>query len=227
MSTLATLRAQCRALLASTADWPDATLDKFIADAIRLYSTRFPRKWRHTITLATGTQTYALPGNHDILDVLSIEYPAGEDPPEFVYPVEPDSQAFADGEEVYARVAVADTVAIEADTVAGYITFAEDVATGETAIVTYHAAHAIPTAADDDAQITVPAAHWEALIAFVDFRCHWELETDEAYSVSTVSVVLAQLGENARRVWNRYKELMDFYATNDSRSKIIAWKMPY
>jgi len=135
VSTLATLRAQCRALLASTADWPDATLDKFIADAIRLYSTRFPRKWRHTITLATGTQTYALPGNHDILDVLSVEYPAGEDPPEFVHPVEPDSAAFADGEEVYARVAVADTVAIEADTVAGYIQFAEDVATGETAIV--------------------------------------------------------------------------------------------
>ena len=225
-STLATLRAQCRALLASTTDWPDATLDKFIADAIRLYSTRFPRKWRHTITLATGTQTYALPGGHDIADILSVEYPAGEDPPEFIYPVEPDSQAFADGEEVYAFVAVADSVAIGSDTVAGYIQFAETVATGETAIVTYHGTHAIPTAADDNAQITVPAAHWEALIAFVDFRCHWELETDKAYTISDTTIALSQLGENGRRAWNRYRELMGLYAANDSRSKVIAWKMP-
>lgn len=227
VTTLADLRGQCRLALASTSDWADATLDKWIADAIRIYSARFPRTWKYTLTLATGTQSYALPGLHGLIDVLRVEYPAGQTPPEFVYPADPDGPAFQDGDCAYAITAPADSTAIESDTGSGSILFADTVTTGETAVITYNGCHAIPVAADDDAQITVPLAHWEALIAFVDFRAHWELETDEAATISTVSVVLAQLGENARRAWNRYKELMDYYAASDSRSHVIAWQMPY
>ena len=52
--------------------------------------------------------------------------------------------------------------------------------------------------------------HLEALIAFVEFRAHWELETDEAYtqSSSAGSLLLSQLGENGRRAWNRWREVM-------------------
>ena len=57
--------------------------------------------------------------------------------------------------------------------------------------------------------LTVPLAHWEALIAFVDFRCHWELEVDEAYTTMGVALTLSMLGENGRRAWNRWREIMD------------------
>ena len=74
--TLAALRARCRLLLASTADWPDASLDAWIGDAIRFYSNEFPRLIRHPLTLVTGTQSYALPAG--CVGVVLVEYPAGE-----------------------------------------------------------------------------------------------------------------------------------------------------
>lgn len=224
--TLATLRAQCRLTTPSTTDWPNATIDGWIADAIRFYSARFPRLWRYTQTLTTGTQQYNLPGAHGFFGILSVEYPAGQDPPEYLLPADPWSPAFQADDDVYAIYAIADTTAIESVTAAAQIWFAPAVTTGQSAVITYHGLHAIPTAGDDDAQITIPTAHWEALIAFVEFRAHWELESDEAYTATISSVILAQLGENARRAWNRVKELFDFLTAHEARSAIVPWKMP-
>ena len=72
--TLASLRAACRRMLASTTDWPNDALDAWIIEAIRTYSIQMPRRWKHTITLTTGTQTYAVPGKHGFHRILSIEY---------------------------------------------------------------------------------------------------------------------------------------------------------
>jgi hypothetical protein len=224
-TTLADLRAALRLTLTDATAWPNATLDAWISDAIRFYSVEFPRKWRHTQSLTTGAQAYALPGGHGFLSLLSVEYPAGQDPPEFVQLVDEASREFASGGDYYALRPVADSTAIESDTAQGTIVFAETVATGESAVLTYFAAHPIPTAGDDDAQITVPVAHWEALYAFVDFRAHWELETDEALNVSTVSIVLAQLGQEARRAWNRYRESIDrIRSLTGTPSAIVSWR---
>ena len=51
MATLATLRAQCRLILASVADWPDMDLNAWIADAVRFYSVEFPRALRYDLSL--------------------------------------------------------------------------------------------------------------------------------------------------------------------------------
>jgi len=222
-TTLTALRAQCRLLLASTTAWPNATLDAFIADAIRAYSAELPRVYRNTLALTTGTQAYALPGAHGFLGVVSVEYPAGEDPPEFLYPVAEWSAEFGAGAEVYALRGVADNLAIESDTSAGWIVFAETVATGESAVVAYHGLHRIPNAGDDAAQITVPEAHWDALIAFVDFRCHWELESDEAIVAASTSIVLAQLGEDGRRTWNRWREVMGRLTATQVAAVWLPW----
>jgi hypothetical protein len=224
-TTLADLRAAVRLTLTDATAWPDATLDAWIADAIRFYSVEFPRKWRHTQSLTTGAQAYDLPGAHGFMALLSVEYPAGQDPPAFVEWVDEASREFASGGDYYALRGVADTTAIESDTVQGSIVFAPTVATGESAIITYYGAHPIPTAGDDDAQITVPVAHWEALYAFIDFRGHWELETDEALTVSNVSIVLAQLGQEARRAWNRYRETIDHIRSlSGTPSAHLAWR---
>lgn len=87
-------------------------------------------------------------------------------------------------------------------------TTAEDVTTGETAILHYTCCHRIPSGDTD--VITVPEAHSEAIIAFVDFRVHWEMESEEAYTLSGASdaLILSQLGENGRRAWTRWREVM-------------------
>lgn len=222
-NTLSTLRTQCRQLLASSSDWNHTALDHFIADAIRFHSAQFPRRWRYSLSLTTGTQAYSLPGGHAIQGIRSVEYPSGEDPRVFLDPVEEWHDRFQDEEEVYALRGISDATTITTDTAAGTIVFAQTVATGETAIIEYLADHTIPTAGDDDAQITVPTSHWEALIAFVDFRAHWELEADKACTVSNVSIVLGQLGQEARYAWNRYKEIMNALVMQQSQSATIDW----
>jgi hypothetical protein len=225
-TTLKDLRDSLRLTLTSATSWPNATLDAWVQDAIRFYSVEFPRVWRKTQSMTTGTQAYALPGGHGFLHVLSVEYPSAQSPQQFLQQVEESSPQFASGGQYYALRGVADNISDQKDdTAAGYIVFAETVATGENAIITYAGAHPLPTVADDDAQITVPAAHWEALYAFIDFRAHWELETDEALAISTVSIVLAQLGQEARRAWNRYKETIDRIRTlTGTPSAFANWK---
>jgi hypothetical protein len=224
-ATLATLRAALRLTLTGATDWPDATLDKWIQDAIRFYSVEFPRTWRKTQALTTGTQAYALPGGHGFLHVISVEYPSGQSPPIFLQQVDERSAEFASAGDYYALRGIADSTAIAGDTAQGSIVFAPTVATGENAIITYAGTHPIPTAGSDNDQITVPVQHWEALYAFVDFRAHWELETDEALTISTVSIVLAQLGQEARRAWNRYKETIDrIRSLTGTPSGFVPWR---
>lgn len=224
MAAHSDLRTVIRLYLASTSDWPDATLDKWIAEATRFYSAQFPRSRRYTLTLTTGTQAYALPAAHDILQILTVEYPTAETPQSFIAPVPESSQSFADADPVYALRPAADTVAANSDTVAAYIVFAETVTTGEYAYIDYLTTHRIATADTDI--VTVPASHWEALEAFCLFRSYVELESDEAVTVdsSNVSIVLAQLGQSVRSAWFRYKNVMDRLMQLESgKSVIVRW----
>jgi hypothetical protein len=224
--TLADVRAIVRGTQSDATAWPDAMIDGYIAQAIRFYSAHFPRRWRHELTLATGTQSYDLPNGHALQAVLSVEYPAGQEPPRYLTPVAEWSAAFQAGAAVYAVRGIGDDVTPEADSAAGRIVFAEPVSDGESAVIEYLAGHVAPAAGDDTAIVTVPAAHLEAITAYVEFATHLELETDEALTVANTSVVLSQLGEQARRAWNRYKEVMDRLAwlgSNPACVPLPAW----
>ena len=94
--------------------------------------------------------------------------------------------------------------------------------TGETAIVSYSGAHWIPTA--DEESTSVPELHTEALIAFVDFRAHAQLESDEAVNLGNVSIILSQLGQEARLAWRRYKEVVErLQAMTPAPSGRVVW----
>ena len=199
MTTLTELLADVRFYLADATTWPDATLTGYIQDAVRFYSVEFPRRQWRALSLTTGTQRYTLPS--DLREVLKVEYPAGEDPAEYLDRVPWGSAAIGYGEDVYGvrGVEYSDTDGqVE-------IMFGPTVATGESANVHYLGLHAVPSSGSD--VLTIPDEHLEAIHAFVDFRAHWQLEAGEAVSVTNSSIVLSQLGENARRAWNRYKEI--------------------
>ena len=215
-NTLAALRAQTRVLLASTADWPDATLDLFIGDAIRFYSSEYPRTLAAAISAVAGVQRYPIPGRHDVLAVLAVQVgdvwltcvPAGS--PELA------------GGYVYALVPVDDDLDPGQDLHRGLLLLGPPLAGGETIRVTYSATHRIP--ADDGDVITVPQAHWEALIAFVDFRCHWLMETGEIVAMAANTIALSQLGQESRLAWNRFKEVADRIAyRQQGQSAVVSW----
>lgn len=204
--TLAELRALVRLTLADAAAWPDAKLDGWIVQSIQLYSAHFPRRWRHTQDLITGQQAYDLPGEHDLVKVLSVEYPLGRIPPEFLTLAPAWSPAFGAGDRVYALQGMPDSAG---DGGVGQILFAPTVSTGEQALIEYLGAHDEPAIGANATVITVPRAHLQAITAFVEFAAHYELESDEAVTVESSSVVLAQLGEESRKAWNRYKDVLD------------------
>lgn len=200
MLTLADVRAAVRTQLANATAWPDELLDAFICDGIRMYSAQFPRRQRLSLALATGTQAYALP--LDCMGVERVEHPAGGWPP--VYLVAVEIGALVSGADVYAlRGAAPDEAA------ALEIVFGPTAATGEHAVVHYAGLHSMPAVGDDDGVITAPEEHLEALVAFADFRGHWLLESGEAAVIDGATIALNQLGQEGRRAWLRYKEVMD------------------
>ncbi len=139
--TLADLRGQCRGFLTSETIWSDDMLTTFINDGIRAYSNHLPRRLRHSLALTTGTQAYDLPGGHGFVRLLAVEYPSGESPPIYLEQVEEWDPLFVGGGDVYALRAADDDLAADEDTMTGLIVFAETVATGETATLTYTAVH--------------------------------------------------------------------------------------
>jgi hypothetical protein len=224
MTTLADLRAQLRLTLADETTWPDATLDGWISDAVRFYSAEFPRADEQSLELEAGEREYALPDG--CLAVTDVEYPAGREPASYLVQGSPRDLLFRAGGPVYAIRA-------------GKLILAQSPSEGETATISFLAARRPPgvggpdvggpdvggpDVGDDEATVDVPAAHLEALVAFCEFRAHWERETAQAVSVETVSLTLAQLGENARRAWNRYREVIDrlrWLSAGDSA--VVTW----
>jgi hypothetical protein len=203
--TQSNLRALLRLALTSSSNWPDATLNQWLREAIRAYSAEFPRRLRYTLTLATGTQTYDLPA--DILGVTGVEYPAGENPPELVTQVEEHSLRFQSGGPFYALLGAADTGALSVQPVLLRIRFSQDVATGETAVISYAGLHLVP--AQDGDYTSVPREHWEALFAFCEFRAQAELEHDASWKECITNDKLAQLAVPTQAAWRRYREVMD------------------
>ena len=221
--TLADLRSSIRKVLASTSDWTDGVLDVYIQDAIRFHSNYFPKRWRYTLTLTTGTQAYDLPWNLGFKAIVAVEYPTGETPQSYLQQANEWDAVFQNAGNVYAIIGLDDSTAVASMDAAGQIRFAETVTTAETAVIAYTGDHAVPVAGDDDAYITVPTREWEALVAFVEFRSHWELETDEAVSVTNVSIIMGQLGQEARMAWNRYKEVLTALTAAQADAKHIRW----
>jgi len=216
MSTLAALRDRLRLTLAEAITWPDDTLDAWIGDAIRFYSGEFPRTVERVVALSAGVRAYDLPTG--CLGVAGVEYPAGEEPPRWLAQTDERGHLFAAGGAAYALRAAGAPEGCSAG-----IVFAETPVAGQSAVVTCLEGRAVPEVGDDDAELDCPDAHLEALIAFCEFRAHWERETICAVTPDAVSLTLAQLGENARRAWNRYREVVARLRWSSGGASAVVW----
>ena len=166
---------------------------------LRFHSVQFPRWARRGSGLHCSMQEYALPADvGDVYRVLEVGLvQAGEAHPlPMVTPLSP--RMFGGGR--YCAVMTADIAGATGGDTSGEfaILAAEPVATGDVLQVTVACSLRIPTVGSDADVVLVPAGHLEALIAFVEFRVHWALETDEAINLGNVSILLSQLGTEAR-----------------------------
>ena len=86
-----------------------------------------------------------------------------------------------------------------------------------------HFGEAAVPAADED-PVDVPETHLEALTAYVDFAAAREMQMAAANESDGSSITVSQLGDQARRAWNRYKDVMDqLVAMSVGATTLVKW----
>ena len=83
MATIADVadRAQVHLNDAAAGTWPQATVEAWVADAIRDYSQYFPRVIESYVEQVGGTPTHYIVLPTDFMEMILVEFPRGEDPP--------------------------------------------------------------------------------------------------------------------------------------------------
>jgi hypothetical protein len=179
--------------------WTAAQVQEWLRDAIRDYSQFFPRQLVTTITTTAGVHHYDLPAG--LSTILLVEYPTGEDPPEYLA-LRPRSHA-----SFWNRTGYFDFRPVDDPTAAPELYISEAPAAGETITVTYLAPH--DHALNAAAELTVPPIHEPILILFaITMAWQHRLAREQQSPTSNSSLLLSQFATNADRARRNYVQAL-------------------
>jgi hypothetical protein len=202
MATRLDLRNTIRTVLTNNLVFPDDLLNQLIGDAIRDYSLFFPRESFGQIECVNDKREYGFAyfaSSAQVMSIVSVEYPRGLTPKEFLYRLPRRSALFLDGPYY-------DVDAAEATLFLGKETKA-----GEYVGVVYNTSHATPLV--DGSTLSVPDMHVEVLKLYVVWQACERLEMNNAMTTDGATNLLNMLGLNgyrAERAYrNRLKELRE------------------
>ncbi len=211
--TYAELRAIIRERLTDQTVWTDANLNQWILDAIADYSIHFPRTdLEATINCVDEQREYDLSSElTNPRRVLSVEYPDGEDPPEYLTRRDTeDPRGFWGGEYYDIWGDPPDTLFI-----------GEKPDDGEDIVVRYEGDHLYPTADGDT--LTVPDSDLEALILFVEWKAAEHLLSEEMADPQTTTLLLTQYDMRVFRAQRAYRTWITDAKAERSPSAIVSW----
>jgi hypothetical protein len=195
--------------------WSDLQINQWIVDAIADYSVHFPRTITLKIDCTAGTHVYDLPA--DCHAVLSVEYPKGEDPPEYLTP----SNRFAPG--FYSSDLLYDIQYSDDAGSPGQLWLSADPLAGEEFNLTYQGDHAY---LDDDAgECTVHDRHLELIMLYVRWAAFQELAATESSDPDPTSTAMSTLELNAYRAQRLYLQSLQKAQQAESKSARIEWTM--
>jgi len=163
--------------------FPDADLTPYLYDAIREYSQHFPRVQTVTLTCLDDRHYYTVPA--DGIGVLQVEYPKGEDPPQYLDRLSRRSPNFWADDGYY-------DVEMEGDG-GGLLWLSAGTAGGETIELTYSAHHDTDLAAGDN--LSVPEEHLPIIIANVIWKCYLDLLAEEVQNPDTTIHLIRDMQE--------------------------------
>lgn len=200
--TRAGVRAAVREVLADTGAYPDATLNAWIAEAVRDYSLVFPYRASDEVggESFSAARTYSLGGyaNPHGLNVFRVEYPAYREPPAFLTRLGESHPAFFGGDCFDVRPGSPPLLVL------GRLPAASEVV-----VIHIETSHAAPD--DDITPLTLPDQHLEALVLFVTWRGHLEALMVEEQSPDHASDVISRLSVNAERAEQAYRRKLEAY----------------
>lgn len=201
------------------AEFSEAQLLSFLNEAIREYSQHLPRISTADITAVLNTRTYSLP--IDTLNILSIEYPVGEDPPQYLQRAHHHTLSFP-------YVQTYDMITTHDLTQYPQFVLSFDPATAETIRVTYQHPHNHSLTLSDNC--TVPSVHHHILIQYILFAAaRFQLATEQANPTSNSSLLMSQLAANMRRLELTYLNALNRILYNiRGQSAVTVWNIePY
>ena len=195
--------------------WSDTTLKAWVKDAVRQYSIHFPLIAELSGAATTGTYEYDF--DAVCLGIIEVEYPTGEDPPEYPLSMEHTRESFfGDGASYWDRVIYPGESQAEL--------WLSDPETGESYNVKYYTEHAW-TADGTDFTTEVIDHHRPIIIQYVTWCCWREMmtiEKDKGELESRYNV----LAERVIRERQYYEELLDMAkVSRQAESRVITWSM--
>lgn len=202
--------------LTAPADFTDMQINQWVNDAIADYSNYFSRRETTDITTVLDQQKYDLPAR--FIKALSVEYPQGEDPPEYLDRKEYRSVGFWESTGYYDIVQRGD------ETNASEIWISEKPPAGEKIRVEYTLDHS--SLDSDDDICTMPERHVDLVALFVVW-CAWqELALGEGTDPRSVnSLLIGQLQVNMYRAERIYRQSLKHMLQSSSESGVVTWKM--
>lgn len=173
-----------------SAVWPDSELLGYLNEAVREYSVHVLRRGTATLTAVSGQREYALP--HDLKFVVSVEYPAGRQPRNYIYPYRNMRRRRANSEGY--------DVAVYADaTKPPELLLGFDPQPGVGLLVNYCLTHDMKLTASS--VVTVPEEHHHVLLHYTLYAAARRLQQGEqAAPTSNSSLLMSQLASNTRRL---------------------------
>jgi len=218
MTTLTQLADLAQNLLsdAGAATWTQAVIEEWCNAAIKDYSQHFPRITSATITTTLNTNAYDLPA--DFLSIINVEYPTGEDPPEYLSRLDHRHPDFWINDCFYDIITHFDTGDV------AEIWVSVDPPADETITYRYNATHEYGLASGET--VTVPGHHENILTSFVVWKAALELLSAEQQSpTSNSSLLMGQLANNAARAKRAYfQAIAQALRSQEGESAVVTWK---
>ncbi|MGD2077625.1 MAG: hypothetical protein PVH18_04550 [Chloroflexota bacterium] len=215
--TLQNLIDDCEADLGDSGNavWAAADVEQWCRDAIADYSQHFQVTEVSTINCTDGDRQYDLPVR--FVDALEVEYPEGEDPPQFLQRRPHTHPEFWHDEGYY------DILYNNSDSDADELLISSKPATGED--IKLHWTGTYDNSMLTSAAIHVPVEHHHILRGYVIWRATLQLKAvEEASPTSNSSLLMSQLAINVDRARRAYVDSLAkaLYAT--AKSAVVSWK---
>ena len=206
--------------------WSEDTLKEWVKQAVKEYSKHFPDVASMSDTTVVGTYQYDFfEGTHDeedlpvILEVVSVEYPADEDPPEFASRMDHKAAAFFSGDYY--------DVVIYPSRNNGEIWISDP--DGSDFEVIYHTEHSwtsVDSGSDENTEVT--AHHQPIIIQYVVYLCWREMVSMETMKLPDEKFAskLAAVQQRADTEYVRWMSMVESAKRSTSiESESIQWSM--
>jgi hypothetical protein len=197
------------------ATFAEATVQDWLEEAIRAYSVHFPVITTATLNCSADTHAYTLA--EGTMGIVKVEYPKGEDPPEYLNPRSRKSAGFWDREGYYDA-----ELDGQGD---GALYISEDPDEDDQIEVTYLAMHTT-SFSGDSSYVTVPEEHVPILVAYCVWKGTRELLLTEQQNPDTTIHLIYDMTRQAQAAWDAYNDLIKQALASAGRSAVTTgWAM--